>query len=139
MFNPCQGRVHDFSGNSTYAHSTAGFRRDRGGLAGLLAGLLGAGMPVSRCRSGAGQLSDAEDVASQTFEVLWESRLLVRWIANRSAKLRSLLCSVTRKTLANRKRVRAGRERLARDAADQWAQPEMVGDETVRNLLRSLG
>ncbi len=87
--------------------------------------------PVCRfaLRSGAGQLSDAEDVASQTFEVLWESRLLVRWIANRTARLRSLLCSVTRKTLANRNRVRAGRERLARDAADQWAQPDSVEDE----------
>ncbi len=87
--------------------------------------------PVCRfaLRSGAGQLSDAEDVASQTFEVLWESRLLVRWIANRTARLRSLLCSVTRKTLANRRRVREGRERLARDAADQWAQPEAVDDE----------
>ena len=44
--------------------------------------------PVCRfaLRSGAGQLSDAEDVASQTFEVLWESRLLVRWIANRTAQ-----------------------------------------------------
>jgi DNA-directed RNA polymerase specialized sigma24 family protein len=102
--------------------------------------------PVCRfaLRSGAGQLSDAEDVASQTFEVLWESRLLVRWIANRTARLRSLLCSITRKTLANRQRVRAGRERLARDAADQWAQPETVEDEQsevfyaawVEDLLR---
>ena len=43
--------------------------------------------PVCRfaLRSGAGQLNDAEDVAVQTFEVLWESRLLVRWIANRTA------------------------------------------------------
>ncbi len=64
--------------------------------------------------------------------MLWESRLLVRWIANRNAKLRSLLCSVTRKTLANRQRVRAGRERLARDAADQWAQPEAVDDAQVQ-------
>ncbi|MGA2254348.1 MAG: hypothetical protein ABSG53_06790 [Thermoguttaceae bacterium] len=87
--------------------------------------------PVCRfaLRSGARQLSDAEDVASQTFEVLWESRLLVRWVANRTARLRSLLCSVTRKTLANHKRVRAGRERLAHNAADQWAQPEAVVDD----------
>ena len=102
--------------------------------------------PVCRfaLRSGAGQLSDAEDVASQTFEVLWERRLLVRWIANRSARLRSLLCSVTRKILANRHRVRAGRERLACDAADQWAQPEAVDDQQseifyaawVEDLLR---
>lgn len=86
--------------------------------------------PVCRfaLRSGAGQLNDAEDVAGQTFEVLWESRLLVRWIANRTARLRSLLCSVTRKILANRHRVRAGRDRIAREAANQWAQPDATED-----------
>lgn len=86
--------------------------------------------PVCRfaLRSGAGQLNDAEDVASQTFEVLWESRLLVRWIANRSARLRSLLCGITRKILANRHRVRAGRQRLAHDVADQWNPSETVDD-----------
>jgi RNA polymerase sigma factor (sigma-70 family) len=102
--------------------------------------------PVCRfaLRSGAKQLSDAEDVASQTFEVLWQNRLLVRWMASRTARLRSLLCSVTRKTLANRQRVRVGRERLARDAADEWAQPETIDDEQseifyaawVEDLLR---
>jgi RNA polymerase sigma factor (sigma-70 family) len=102
--------------------------------------------PVCRfaLRSGAGQLSDAEDVAGQTFEVLWESRLLVRWMANHTARLRSLLCSVTRKILANRHRVRAGRDRLARDAADQWVQSETTDDEQteifyaawVEDLLR---
>lgn len=102
--------------------------------------------PVCRfsLRSGAGQLSDAEDVAGQTFEVLWESRLLVRWIANRAARLRSLLCSVTRKILANRYRVRAGRDRLSREAADHWAQPEVTDDQQaeifyaawVEDLLR---
>ena len=102
--------------------------------------------PVCRfaLRSGAGQLNDAEDVAVQTFEVLWESRLLVRWIANRTARLRSLLCSVTRKILANRHRVRAGRDRLARDAADHWAQSEATEDQQtevfyaawVEDLLR---
>jgi DNA-directed RNA polymerase specialized sigma24 family protein len=82
--------------------------------------------PVCRfaLRCGAGQLNDAEDVAGQTFKVLWESRLLVRWIANHSARLRSLLCSVTRKILANQHRVCTGRDRLARDAADHWTQAE---------------
>ncbi|MGO9113340.1 MAG: RNA polymerase sigma factor [Thermoguttaceae bacterium] len=102
--------------------------------------------PVCRfaLRSGAGQLNDAEDVASQTFEVLWERRLLVRWIAHRTARLRSLLCSVTRKILANRHRVRTGRDRLARDAADFWAQSEAIDDQQtevfyavwVEDLLR---
>lgn len=89
--------------------------------------------PVCRfaLRSGAGQINDAEDVAVQTFEVLWESRLLVRWIANHTARLRSLLCSVTRKILANRHRVRAGRDRLARDVADNWTQPEATEDQQI--------
>jgi len=38
--------------------------------------------------------------------------LLARWAGNRSAKLRTLLCSVVRNILANRARVQAGRERL---------------------------
>jgi RNA polymerase sigma factor (sigma-70 family) len=102
--------------------------------------------PVCRfaLRSGAGQLSDAEDVASQTFEVLWESRLLVRWIANHSARLRSVLCSIARKILANRHRVAAGRQRLAHSAVEQRAQPDAVEDEQsevfyaawVEDLLR---
>ena len=102
--------------------------------------------PVCRfaLRSGAGQISDAEDVASQTFQVLWENRLLVRWVAHRSARLRSLLCSITRKILAIRRRSRAGRDRLEREAGEQWAQPEAVEDEQaemffavwVEDLLR---
>jgi DNA-directed RNA polymerase specialized sigma24 family protein len=86
--------------------------------------------PVCRfaLRSGAGQLSDAEDVASQTFEVLWESELLVRWVTHRTARLRSLLGSVTRKILANRHRVQAGRQRLAREVAELRPSAESVDD-----------
>lgn len=75
--------------------------------------------PICRfsLRWGAANLDDAEDVASQTFEVLWENRLLVRWVSNRSAKLRTLLCGVVRRILANRHRVRTSRERLAREMA----------------------
>ena len=87
---------------------------------------------------GAGQLNDAEDVAVQTFEVLWESRLLVRWISNHTARLRSLLCSVTRKILANRHRVRAGRDRLARDVAELCA-ARGNGRSAGRGLLCGLG
>jgi RNA polymerase sigma factor (sigma-70 family) len=77
--------------------------------------------PVCRfsLRFGAANLDDAEDVASQTFEALWENRLLVRWVSNRSAKLRSLLCGVARNILSNQKRVQEGRERLAHEIA-QW-------------------
>lgn len=76
--------------------------------------------PVCRfsLRFGAQNLEDAEDVASQTFQALWENRLLVRWVSHRSAKLRTLLCGVVRKILSNRNRVRAGRDRLAREMAE---------------------
>jgi RNA polymerase sigma factor (sigma-70 family) len=92
--------------------------------------------PVCRfaLRSGAGQLSDAEDVASETFAVLWQRGLLVRWVANRTARLRSLLCGVTQKILANRYRVKSGRERLNRDTADQWAQPEAVESQQAESF-----
>ncbi len=63
-------------------------------------------------RWGARNLGDAEEVASQTFEALWENRLLVRWISNRSAKLRTLLCSVVRNILSQRNRVQSNRDRL---------------------------
>ncbi|HWB10910.1 MAG TPA: hypothetical protein VG826_16900 [Pirellulales bacterium] len=77
--------------------------------------------PVCRfaLRGGAANAEDAEDVALETFEVLWSNRLLVRWVSNRSAKLRTLLCGVVRNNLANRGRVRAGRERILNDLARQ--------------------
>ncbi len=75
--------------------------------------------PVCRfaLRWGARDLDEAEELASQTFQILLENRLLTRWVANRSAKLRSLLCGVVRNLLANRNRVQAGRQRLAPDLA----------------------
>jgi RNA polymerase sigma factor (sigma-70 family) len=77
--------------------------------------------PVFRfsLRRGAANPDDAEDVAAQTFEVLWENRLLVRWESNRSAKLRTLLCSVVRKLLANRRRGREVRDRKWPDIKEQ--------------------
>jgi RNA polymerase sigma factor (sigma-70 family) len=73
--------------------------------------------PVCRfaLRSGAHGLPEAEEIASQTFEVLWENRLLNRWVSNQAAKLRSLLCSVVRQTLATQNRTRARREHLHED------------------------
>lgn len=75
--------------------------------------------PVCRfaLRWGARDLDEAEELASQTFLILLENRLLTRWVSNRSAKLRSLLCRVVRNLLANRNRVQAGRERHASDLA----------------------
>ncbi|MEN6406008.1 MAG: hypothetical protein ABFC77_06005 [Thermoguttaceae bacterium] len=73
-------------------------------------------------RFGAKNLDEAEDVASKTFEALWEQRLLVRWAANRSAKLRTLLCSVVRNILSHRNRVQAGRDRHREDLVDHVEQ-----------------
>ena len=77
--------------------------------------------PICRLslRFGARNLDDAEDVASQTFEVLWERRLLVRWVSNQTAKLRTLLCSVVRNILSHRNRLRVNRDRLWQDFVDR--------------------
>lgn len=80
--------------------------------------------PVCRfaMRWGARDLDEAEDLASQTFQILLENRLLTRWVADHSAKLRSLLCRVVRNLLANRNRVQAGRQRLAPDVIEHFKQ-----------------
>jgi RNA polymerase sigma factor (sigma-70 family) len=79
--------------------------------------------PICRFAAARAPLSDAdaEDVASQTFEAVLTNRLLARWIVERSAKLRTLLCSVVRNILSNRGRVQQGRARLLRERADQGA------------------
>jgi RNA polymerase sigma factor (sigma-70 family) len=86
--------------------------------------------PVCRfaLRFGARNLDDAEDVASLTFETLWKNQLLVRWLSNRSAKLRSLLCGVARKVLSNQNRAGANRDRLLRELADWVRQSSPVED-----------
>ena len=58
--------------------------------------------PVFRfcLRRGAPNQDVAEEVTSDVFQILWEKRLLDRWSSNRSAKLRTLICSVTRKRLS---------------------------------------
>jgi RNA polymerase sigma factor (sigma-70 family) len=88
--------------------------------------------PVCRfaLRWGASCYDDAEDVASQTFEILLERRLLARWASNRSARLRSLLCTVARNILANRHRVEAGRRQLAEDIRQHF---EELADEKDRS------
>lgn len=77
--------------------------------------------PVCRfaARFGGLNLADSEDVAAETFEALLSNRLLARWAANRSAKLRTLLCSVARNVLSNRARIASGRARLIREHLDQ--------------------
>jgi RNA polymerase sigma factor (sigma-70 family) len=63
-------------------------------------------------RRGSLKFEDAEDVASLTFEALVHNQLLARWVSDRAAKLRTLLCGVVCNVLANRARVQSGRERL---------------------------
>lgn len=63
--------------------------------------------------------NDAEDVAGKTFEVLVTQQLLAKWQAKPDAKLRTLLCDVVRKVLANRARVDSGRKRLLREYVEQ--------------------
>lgn len=87
--------------------------------------------PVCRfaLRFGARSLDNAEDVASETFAVLWEHRLLVRWMAQPSAKLRTLLCGVVRNLLANRGRLQAVRDRFGRQLAEQLEGLNQAGEE----------
>ena len=67
-------------------------------------------------RAGLG-VADAEDVASETFEAILRNNLLERWVSNRSAKLRTLLCTVVRHILGNRARVQKGRSHLLKENA----------------------
>ena len=107
--------------------------------------------PVCRfaLRWGAANADEAEDVAAETFELLWKNRLLARWAANRCAKLRTLLCAMVRNNLSNRSRRRSGNEQsldrriaeleLSAQPADQldafyaaWA------DDIVQRSVRAL-
>jgi hypothetical protein len=63
-------------------------------------------------------LDQAEDVASETFLVFIRSPLLGRWVGTPTAKLRSLLCSVVRNVLSNRRRVEQGRVQALRRAVE---------------------
>lgn len=83
-------------------------------------------------RYGRTSTEDAEDIASQTFEALLKNRLLVRWVSSPSSKLRTLLCGVVRKVMANRARVESGRQRLLREnrpGALLETIPEATADE----------
>lgn len=77
--------------------------------------------PICRFARRGGTLSweDAEDVAAQAFTALVQNQLLVRWMTQRSAKLRTLLCAVVRNTLSNRARMEKGRARLLRNHGGQ--------------------
>jgi DNA-directed RNA polymerase specialized sigma24 family protein len=90
--------------------------------------------PVCRfaMRWGAANLDDAEDVAIEAFEIVWRNDLLERWVAHRSAKLRTLLCAVLRNILANRGRVRATRQKIIAELSaglDHPPAPPGEGDD----------
>jgi RNA polymerase sigma factor (sigma-70 family) len=59
---------------------------------------------------GAIQHSDAEDIASSTFEVLIRNKLLAKWSEHPNAKLRTLLCAVVRMQIANHHRKKSNQE-----------------------------
>jgi RNA polymerase sigma factor (sigma-70 family) len=64
-------------------------------------------------------VDDAEDVAAETLEAIVKNKLLARWSAERSAKLRTLICTVVRNVLSNRGRLAGGRARLVREHGGQ--------------------
>ncbi len=77
--------------------------------------------PIRRfaLRRGARNPAEAEEVALLTFETLWEAKLLVRWLANRTAKLRTLICAVVWRIVSGRLRDHAHRQRAIRQWAEQ--------------------
>jgi RNA polymerase sigma factor (sigma-70 family) len=87
--------------------------------------------PICRfaLRWGARNLDEAEEVASHAFAVIWENRLLDRWVSNRSARLRSLLCAVVRNVLSNSGRVRAGRQRMSEEVVRRLEESSRTWDE----------
>ena len=66
-------------------------------------------------------LTDAEDVAAITLEAILRNDLLARWSADRRARLRTLLCSVVRKILANETRRASRRRTRFQDYVDQFS------------------
>ncbi|MBI1374406.1 MAG: hypothetical protein GC159_16940 [Phycisphaera sp.] len=92
----------------------------------------------ARRRAGLGW-EDAEDVAAITIEVLLRNQLLERWTTDRSAKLRTLLCAVVRRVLANQARVQHNRrellEQLSHELVSRKDLPTLkAGDATQEDM-----
>jgi RNA polymerase sigma factor (sigma-70 family) len=64
-------------------------------------------------------LLDAEDVAATTLEAIIRNDLLARWTTDRRARLRTLLCSVVRRILADEARRSSRRRRRIREYVEQ--------------------
>ncbi len=83
-------------------------------------------------------LADAEDIAAVTLEVLIRNRLLERWVGDRRARLRTLLCGIVRRALSNhtRRQIREGHhlreyvnELAAAGRIDELCDESIPGDE----------
>ena len=81
-------------------------------------------------RSGSLSLADAEEVASDTMQILADGALLARWTDNRAAKLRTLLCAVVRNVLANRSRAVRSREAALAEYRDELLRQEVIPPAT---------
>lgn len=95
--------------------------------------------PIRRfaLRRGARNLAEADEVAAQTFETLWEAKLLVRWLANRTAKLHTLLCAVAWRIVSGRLRDERHRQRAIRQWAKQLGPPESLAADQADLFYRA--
>ena len=87
--------------------------------------------PICRfaLRWGARNLEEAEEAASHTVAAIWENQLLGRWMSNRSAKLRSLLCAMVRNVLSNWSRLRVSRQRMSEELVRRLEECSGTRDE----------
>lgn len=94
------------------------------------------------------KMTDAEDIAAETFVILLQQHLLTKWLSDRRSKLRSLLFAVVSNLISNRARINTGRERkrdqvvesfvdtLNTAAAQEKAQSEVLDAEWYQEILR---
>jgi len=93
-------------------------------------------------RRGAPNQDVAEEVTSDVFQVLWEKKLLDRWSSNRSAKLRTLICSVARKTLSQRFRAKTPHQFSGEDEVEDKEDIDAFysawAEDLVQNCIQDL-
>ena len=79
-------------------------------------------------------LADAEDVAAITLEAVIRNDLLARWTLDRRARLRTLLCSVVRRILANEARREMRQQRRIQDFVAAFG-AELDDAESIRDQV----
>lgn len=97
------------------------------------------------------QLSDAEDVSSKVFEILYRKSLLESWLSRPDARFKTLLCTVIRNVVRNSVRSRQAESRRTiqpiqdvGDLGDPVTSDEVDlfyaiwGDELLKNAVKSL-